>query len=124
MRDRQYLRRGGDVEFVLCETARFMARDAKDTPSAWLSHCWLSSIGPALWRDSSIQEKLAATLSTSSEPLIAIVARRLWCGPAQWPEQAIDEAIMGWCMVQVYVSHELRTPALTLEGNLAAVERL
>jgi hypothetical protein len=27
---------GGDVGFVACETARFMARDAKDTPSAWL----------------------------------------------------------------------------------------
>ena len=53
-----------------------------------------------------------------------MVARRLWRGPAQWPEQAIDEAIMAWCMEQIYVSHELRTLALTLEGNLAAVERL
>ncbi len=31
---------------------------------------------------------------------------------------------MAWCMEQIYVSHELRTLALTLEGNLAAVERL
>jgi hypothetical protein len=31
------------VEFVLCKTAH--------------GACWLNSIGPALWRDSSIQEK-------------------------------------------------------------------
>jgi hypothetical protein len=70
------------------------------------------------------KKKLASTLPISSSPLIAIVARRLWRGPAQWPEQAIDEAIMAWCMKQIYVSHELRTLALLLEGNLAAVERL
>jgi len=32
--------------------------------------------------------------------LIVIVARRLWRGAAPWMEQAIDEAIMAWCMEQ------------------------
>jgi len=53
-----------------------------------------------------------------------MVAGRLWRGPAQWPEQAIDQAIVAWRMEQIYVSHELCALALTLEGNLAAVERL
>jgi hypothetical protein len=112
------------VEFIPCETAQFMARDAKDTPSAWLLTVGPTQLDPCCDAILPFKNKLAATLSTSSSPLIAMVARRLWRGPAQWPEQAIDEAIMAWCMEQIYVSHELRTLALTLEGNLAAVERL
>ena len=50
--------------------------------------------------------------------------RAVTIGAAPWTEQAIDEAIVAWCMEQVFVGHELRTLAPTLESNLAAVERL